>query len=233
MPMPLLAPVAMASAILTLKSDTRPATVYVKKPWGTLYWGGAGLDGPYIQPQLEAFRKAGMEHVRVGLTNTAVTSFGQETGLLLDAARAGTLIRYKDDAEWTISSGMSDGAPQFNLIGYSYGSLLAAQTAYWYARQRHVVDHLVLIGSPIDGDFLAALRATSTIRKVIVKDLRKFGDPIYAGLSQRELILAIPDLQRQQNRKLGEGHFHYAHVVQDSPQRWQSLARELVDQGLR
>ena len=93
--------------------------------------------------------------------------------------------------------------------------------------------NLVLIGSPIDGDFLAELRATSTIRKVIVKDLRKFGDPIYAGLSQRELILAIPDLQRQQNRKLGEGHFHYAHVVQDSPQRWQSLARELVDQGLR
>jgi len=42
MPVPLLAPVAMASAVLTLRSDTRPATVYVKKPRGTLYWGGAG-----------------------------------------------------------------------------------------------------------------------------------------------------------------------------------------------
>lgn len=233
MPIALLAPVALASAALTLRSDTRPATVYVKKPRGTLYWGGAGLDGPYLQPQLEAFRKAGIEQVRVGLTNTAVASFGEEAGAILDAARAGALIRYQDDAEWTISSGMSESAPQFNLIGYSYGSLLAAQTAHWYARQRHVVDHLVLIGSPIDGDFLAALQALPTIRQVIVKDLRQVGDPIYAGLSQRELLLAVPELQRQQSRKLGEGHFHYAHVIQDSSRRWKSLAQELADQGLR
>lgn len=233
MPMPLLVPVAVASAILTLKSDTRPATVYVKKPRGTLYWGGAGLDGPYIQPQLAAFQRAGIEHVRVGLTNTAVASFGAVTGPVLDAIRAGTLIRYKDDAEWTIASGMTDDAPQFNLIGYSYGSVLAAQTAHWYARQQHVVDHLVLIGSPIDGDFLADLRSMPTIKRVIVKDLRQFGDPIYAGLSQHELILAAPELKRQQDRRLGEGHFYYAHVVRDSVLRWKSLASELVDQGVR
>ena len=229
---PLLVPAAMAAATLTLKRDTQAATVYVRKPRGTLYWGGAGLDGPYVQPQLAAFREAGIAHVSAGLTNTATQLLGP-LGSLVDAARAGILIRYRDDSEWVITSGMTDAAPQFNLIGYSYGSLLAAQTAHWYARQAHIVDHIVLIASPIDKDFLGVLRNHDCIRKVVVIDLTEVGDPIYAGISQFELARAAPELQAQKDRKQGEGHFYYAHSVRGSNLRWAALARRIYEAGVR
>jgi pimeloyl-ACP methyl ester carboxylesterase len=229
----LLVPVATATAVLTLKSDTTPVKVYVKRPRGTLYWGGAGLDGPYVQPQLEAFRRAGIGNVSVGLTNTANRDLGTVVGPLWDAVRAGLVIRYEDDSEWTITSGMDTAAPQFNMIGYSYGSLLAAQTANFYSKCGHVVDHLVLIGSPIDAGFLAKLKAAPHIRRVVVIDLTKHGDPIHAGISQVDLIQAAPALKKQQDRDLGEGHFYFAHIMKDSKARWDALAKRLAAEGLR
>lgn len=226
-------PIATFTAALTLKSDTAPVKVYVKRPRGTLYWGGAGLDGPYIKPQMAAFQKAGIGHVNVGLTNTANKDFGVITGALIDAIRAGIVIRYEDDGDWIITSGMSDASPQFNLIGYSYGSLLAAQTANFYAKSGHIVDHLVLIASPIDNEFLIKLKRTTNIRKVIVLDLTQFGDPIHAGITQAALIEGTAILRRQQAAGLGEGHFYYAHVVKDSNVRWAHLAQTLASEGLR
>lgn len=232
MSLPIVAPVAVVGATLTLKSDTRPVTVYVKKPRGTLYWGGAGLDGGYIAQQLKAFASAGIQHVSVGLTNTSTKSVG-EAGMFIDALRAGLTIRYEDDDEWTIVSGMGSASPQFNLIGYSYGSLLAAQTASFYAKQGHVVDHLVLLGSPIDADFLMKLRARRNIKRVVVVDLKDKGDPIYAGITQWELTKSAATLAEQMRRQQGEGHFYYAHVVADSATRWAALAKRLYDEGLR
>jgi hypothetical protein len=232
MPTPALVPVAIALGTLTLKSDTKPLTVYVKKPRGTLYWGGAGLDGAYVSPQVQAFGAAGISHVTVGLTNTATKSIG-ETGMFIDALRAGLTIRYADDSEWTITAGMDSPSEQFNLIGYSYGSLLAAQTANFYAKQGHVVDHLVLVGCPIDSDFLSALRARRNIKRIVVVDLKDKGDPIYAGITQWELAKASTTLGEQMRAKRGEGHFYYAHVVADSHVRWTALARHLHAQGLR
>jgi hypothetical protein len=233
MPLQLLAPVATATALLTLKSDTAPAKIYVRRPRGTLYWGGAGLDGPYVQPQLDAFRAGGLTQVSVGITNTASTLAGPRLGTLLDAIRAGLVIRYEDMGDWVITSGMAAASPQFNLIGYSYGSLLAAQTANFYARRGHIVDHLVLIASPIDADFLARLRAAPHIKKVVVIDLTAHGDPIHAGISQTELVAALPTLKAQQDKGMGEGHFYYAHLGRDSRARWAGLAQRLMAEGLR
>jgi Thioesterase domain len=238
MPLPLI-PIVVTVATLTLKSDTKPVTVYVKKPRGTLYWGGAGLDGPYIEPQLKAFNEAGIKYVSVGLTNTATKSFPNSlsklkpVGTIADAARSGLLIRFEDNDEWTISSGMDNPSPQFNLIGYSYGSLLAAQTANFYAKQGHVVDHLVLIGSPIDGDFLAKLRSNKNIRKVVVIDLKKEGDALFAGMTEVQLLSSVPQLGRDMLAGKGEGHFYYGHVIEDSPRRWNELAKRLFAEGLR
>ncbi|MBP7564693.1 MAG: hypothetical protein KA795_01675 [Burkholderiaceae bacterium] len=232
MPAPFLMPIATATAALALRGDVPAVKVRVARPRGSLYWGGAGLDGPYIRPQLEAFQAAGLRHVHTGLTNTASQHLGKNIGALLDAMRSGALIRFEDEDDWTIVSGMDGRAPQFNLIGYSYGSLLAAQTANSYARKGHVVDHLVLIGSPIDITFLASLQANRCIRKVIVVDLTEHGDPIHAGISQVELLQAVPLLKRQQDRDRGEGHFYYAHVVPDSPRRWKQLSELLVRSGL-
>jgi hypothetical protein len=210
-------PVALARATTTPRSETRPVVVRVAKPRGTLYWGGAGLDGPYIP----------------GLTNTASRLVKPTVGTLIDAIRAGLLIRYEDNDDWIISSGMDRMSPQFNLLGYSYGSLLAAQTANSYARQGHVVDHLILIGSPIDAGFLARLRQHANIRKVIVIDLTSVGDPIYAGMTQAELLACVPELARTMQARKGEGHFFYGHVVPDSPTRWASLARMIHAAGVR
>jgi hypothetical protein len=225
--------VAIITAVLTLNSDTKPVTVYVKKPRGTLYWGGAGLNGEYIKPQLQAFADAGIQHAVAGLTNSATQEIGNKPGTLVDALRAGTLVRYEDNDEWVITSGMNSNSGQFNLIGYSYGSLLAAQTANFYAKQGHIVDHLVLIGSPIDVDFLNTLRSRKNIKRVIVIDLKDQGDPIYAGISQWELTKVGPTLAEQMLSGRGEGHFYYAHVVADSPARWRALAKRLYDEGLR
>lgn len=128
---------------------------------------------------------------------------------------------------------MDQPADQFNLVGYSYGSLLAAQTANYYASQGNVVNHLVLIGSPIDAGFLAQLRAHKNIKKVVVIDLREHGDPIYAGIPQWELARAASTLGEQMLRNRGEGHFYYAHVTADSPRRWKELAGRLYAEGLR
>jgi hypothetical protein len=226
-------PIAIGVAVLTLKSDTKPVTVYVKKPRGTLYWGGAGLDGPYIQPQLRAFIDAGISNVFVGLTNTASKSISKPIGTIVDAIRSGLIIRYEDDDEWTIGKGMINASPQFNLIGYSYGSLLAAQTANFYSKQGHIVDHLVLIGSPIDADFLTTLKARKSIKKIVVIDLKHVGDEIYAGMSQAELLVGVPKLARDMNANKGEGHFYYGHVVPDSPTRWRDLANRIYAEGLR
>ena len=226
-------PVALARATTTPRGETRPVVVRVGKPRGTLYWGGAGLDGPYIPGTLNALREAGIDHVHVGLTNTASRLVKPTVGTLIDAIRAGLLIRYEDNDDWIISSGMDRMAPQFNLIGYSYGSLLAAHTANSYARQGHVVDHLVLIGSPIDAGFLASLRRHPNIRKVVVIDLTSVGDPIYAGMTQTELLACVPELARTMQARKGEGHFFYGHVVPDSPTRWASLARMIHAAGVR
>ncbi|MGT2494661.1 hypothetical protein ACU4GD_40160 [Cupriavidus basilensis] len=132
-------------------------------------------------------------------------------GTLLDAIHSGMLIRSRDDSEWTIAGGMAAEAPQFNLIGYSYGSLLAAQTAWSYARAGHVIDHLVLVGSPIEAGFLSHLRNHENIRKTIVIDLKPFGDPIYAGMPRRELVESAPMLEEADARRQVRGHFYYAH----------------------
>jgi len=225
-----------AAGAAHLTADKPAMKEYLVRPRGTLYWGGAGLDGDYVRPQLEAFRKAGIEHCFMGLTNSANHGLNEdykEVGQILDALRAGLVVRYRDDSEWTITKGMSPEAPQFNLIGYSYGSLLAAQTAWSYARAGHVIDHLVLIGSPIDRDFLSDLQTHPRIGKVVTIDLREFGDPIYAGMSWVELVAMAPILGKQMLDGKGEGHFYYAHALKDSPRRWEGLAKRLASEGLR
>ena len=227
-------PLLMSAQIrLTPIEDRTPETVYLHRPRGTLYWGGAGLDGGYIPLTARAFQKAGISSFKVGLTNSATKTALGSAGMFIDALRAGLTIRYEDSGEWVIVSGMTQDAGQFNLIGYSYGSLLAAQTAHFYANQGHVVDHLVLIGCPIDTTFLGKLKANTRIRKVVVIDLKEHGDPIYAGIPQMGLVAAAPTLATQMKEGRGQGHFYYAHVTPELPSRLDRLAARIVAEGVK
>lgn len=219
-----------AKAAMTLKSDTKPVTIKVNKPRGTIYWGGAGLDGTYIADQVSALQEIGIKHVYVGK---------RTYGVGVDAARSGFTVRYRDspvDEDWTIIGMEDNSSPQFNMIGYSYGSLLAAQTANFYAHNGHIVDNLVLVGSPVDADFLEYLRKQRNIKEVIVRDLQEYGDPIFAGISHPRLLFSSMKLATQmaKTKETGEGvgHFYYAGVTKESARRRRELARLISRHGL-
>lgn len=220
-----------AKAAMTLKSDTTPITIKVNRPRGTIYWGGAGLDGPYISDQLAALQTAGIQHVFRGTRTYSMP---------VDSIRSGLTVRYRDspiDEDWHIHGMEGNSSPQFNMIGYSYGSLVAAQTAQFYAHNGHIVDHLILVGSPIDGDFLEILKKQENIRKIVVKNLKEQGDPIYAGISQVPLLLSIPLLYQQMKKTKstgeGTGHFYYASPGTDGVKRRLDLAKFIYSHGLR
>lgn len=207
----------------------RPVSV---QPHGTIYWGGAGLDGPYVEGTLQALRDAGVAQVSAGQVDTARRNFAS-AGMFIDALRAGTTLRQEDPGDWVLAPPPRATSGPLNLIGYSYGSLIAAQTAAFHARLGFTVDHLVLIGSPIAPEFLARLRAHPRIGRVTVIDLAEHDDPIRAGMSQADLTLAAPKLARQMVAQRGEGHFHLAHTGAEAQARWAALARRLVENGLR
>lgn len=222
---------ATVKAAMTLKSDTTPITIKVNKPRGTIYWGGAGLDGPYISDQLAALQTVGIQHVFRGTRTYSMP---------VDSIRSGLSVRYRDspiDEDWHIHGMEENAASQFNMVGYSYGSLVAAQTAQFYAHNGHIVDHLILVASPIDREFLELLKKQKNIKKIVVKDLKEHGDPIYAGIPQVPLLLSVPLLYRQmkktKNTGEGTGHFYYASPSTDGSRRRLDLAKFIYSHGLR
>lgn len=221
--------VQKATEVLTPASDTAPVVLKVKNLKGTIYWGGAGLDGGYIQDQMDALYEHGMKYIFEGRGNTGST--------IGDALLSGTALRYKHAKDFRVDeSKLSNPATQFNLIGYSYGSLIAAQTASDYASKGVYVDNLVLVASPIDGGFLKDLKSSSYIGKVHVVNLVQFNDPLHAGMSQAEMIAAVPTLHKQDSQSgttKGIGHFYYRPSTPEGATRRRTLARFLQLSGLK
>jgi hypothetical protein len=124
-------------------------------------------------------------------------------------------------------------AGQFNFIGYSWGAVIAARTALEYAKGKARIDNLVLIGAPINMSLLMAVKSNPNIKKVVIMNLAQHGDPIYAGMSDIELINSVPSLASQMRRGNGEGHFYYAIEGSEGKVRRQMLARKIFDEGLR
>ena len=193
---------------------------------GTYFFPGAGMDGAYIRPMVKAMRDAGINSAMY------VDRDKWSGGTAMDAAVGSVLGRdYDPRFPMLLRVSANEAASQFNLIGYSYGSVVAAQLAAKYARQGTVVDHLVLIGSPISQSFLGMLRDIAAIRKVVVIDLNEHGDPIYAGMSVSELFMELPLLASQMPES--EGHFYYAEPSEVGNERRRKLAAELYRVGVR
>ena len=100
-----------------------------------------------------------------------------------------------------------------------------------YARRGTYVDHLVLIGSPISENFLKIVQGMKTIKKVVVINLNKHGDPIFAGMDASDLALSAFTLREQM--KTSSGHFYYAEKGDIGDKRRKNLAEELYKIGLR
>lgn len=198
---------------------------------GTYFFGGAGMDGDYIHDMISAFKDVGISDV------TAVNREKWSAGTFADAVVGVLALNEEVDMNDNIKSmrekfaGQGDGKGQLNLVGYSYGSLVAAHVAMLRTPKGGTVDYLVLIGSPIASDFLQTLRHNSGIKNVVICDLTNEGDPIHAGMSGADVIASAPKLFYQQTT--GTGHFYYAVGGDTGLVRRCQLAKTLYDLGLR
>lgn len=219
----------------------------------TVYFGGAGMDGPYIPDQIERLDNAGLSNVEIG---TTTGPFSDAVKFLNNAVDATAVMKYMDRVKYEKGSSDITGIPysrkvnwslknaglklelsedeQFNIIGYSFGGLIGAQTAAFYADENQYVDNLVLLGTPISASFLEELRSSENIGNVYVKDLVFNGDVVYAGIGRFELIYNLGELAVQfTNVDIGAGHFYYNPMSIEGDKRRDELATELFNQGLR
>ncbi len=192
---------------------------------GTYFLGGAGLNGIYIPKLIDAFHQAGIKSAIY--LDREKWSAGQN----MDASIGVFFGRELDPRFPMLLRAYPNSHKQFNLIGYSYGSLIAAQLAVKYARKGSYVDHLVLIGSPISENFLKIVQEMKTIKKVVIINLEKHGDPIFAGMETSDIVLSAFTLREQM--KTSNGHFYYAEKGSVGDKRRKDLAEELFKLGLR
>lgn len=122
-------------------------------------------------------------------------------------------------------------AGQFNFIGYSWGGVIAARTAIFHARKGTVIDHLVLIGAPVNKSLLDAVSRHPNILRTHIIDLASQGDPIYAGMTDKEIVDSSVKLVKQMEH--AEGHFYYSGNDNNSNDRRRQLAKTLYQEGLR
>ncbi len=208
----------------TLRNETPEPIGTPRK--GTNFFGGAGMEGPYIADFVRALEEAGVQHVR------AVDPERWSNGMTLDVLAHAT--ETDRDFELTGDADFGDQGEQFNLIGYSYGATQAAQAAADYADRGGKVDHVVLIGAPIGQKLLEELENHPNIGKVIVHNLED--DPIHAGMSKLDLLAATPTLLGQFDKDIetaGDGHFYYGGADVESQQRRDELAKMLFGSGVR
>lgn len=120
---------------------------------------------------------------------------------------------------------------EFTFIGYSWGGVISARAAIFHANKGITVDNLVLIGAPINYSLVQAVKSHENIKNVIIMDLKEQGDPIYAGISDGELIKISYLLASQMLD--GDGHFYYSGDDEVGQKRREELAKQLVAQGIK
>ncbi len=195
---------------------------------GTTFFGGAGMEGPYVADMVEAMKEAGVKNVRIADRSKWSKGEIPDAVDVIDK-------RYRDDGESDLS-GMGTEGEQFNLVGYSYGGLQASQAAIDHADRGGRVDHLVLVGTPISKEFLDKQNKHPNINKVEVIDLQEYGDPIKAGMSTGELAKSLPELGLDLSfgsQKDKKGHFYYGGNSAEGQRRRRALARQLKEMGMK
>lgn len=192
----------------------------VKEPLelqGTVFFGGSGMEGAYIDRMISALKRAGFPQPH------AASPEIWSTGMMGDALSA---LANRDRSQ-TLPIGVTanrDSEP-LTLIGYSHGGLQAAQVAAHVTEAGEKVDRLILIATPISRGFLESLKSNSQIDAVVVANLTQKGDPIEAGMDAMDLVLAVPQLFWQFEagalNHLGQrgGHFALTSDDEDSLQR--------------
>ncbi|MDA8519608.1 hypothetical protein [Acidovorax sp. NCPPB 4044] len=210
-----------AQALLTAPAATFSPGEAIR---GTVFMGGAGMNGGYISDMARAFSRKGIRLIQANPKKWS-------GGTLMDAVIGVDAFRSGKSQIQVLLERFPPHGNQFNLIGYSYGSLAVSQVAINYAEAGTKIDHLILIGSPIGSGFLHQLQKHANIKSVIVVDLTPQGDPIFAGISRDKLLTSAPELGKQMLDS--SGHFYYAPNSEDGKKRRDALADYLYSKGLR
>lgn len=220
--------IALSTPVEALEGPTPPP------PKGTYFFGGSGMEGAYIDGTVSALIEVGITHAfkadRQRWSHDLLSA-----DMLVDATWGVMSHRWGgpkrvDRSDW---EAFGTEGPQFNLVGYSYGSLLAARIATTLGSK---IDHLVLIASPISQKELDKLFNNPWIGQVHLIDLGNLGDQIHDGMGIADLaalggpqnsIRFVLSLIRQ------DGHFWYTAAGSEGQERRRALARQLYDLGLR
>ena len=116
---------------------------------------------------------------------------------------------------------------QFNLAGYSYGSVLQAQVALKLANDGQFIDNLILIGSPIadDSDLFKQLSENENIGNVLRVDIE--GDLLSNPQDVKDFIFGA-----FQNSSDSGPHFDLARPGEETNRLQQVVAEWLKQQGV-
>lgn len=139
-----------------------------------------------------------------------------------------------EQIQGNIANSPLEEGEQFNLAGYSYGSVLQAQVALRLANDGQYIDNLILIGSPIadDSDLMAQLQGNENIGNVLRVDIE--GDLLSNPSDILEFIQG--GIQNGPESAGGEGdngpHFDLARPGNQANQLIQTVIQWLREQGV-
>ncbi|MGB0750136.1 MAG: hypothetical protein ACPGO3_15450 [Magnetospiraceae bacterium] len=195
---------------------------------GTIFFPGAGFDGAYIDDFLTAFRDAGIQSVAAADPLFWSSNAPWNLGLVEDGRHA-AFNRERDAFNSDFDLLPTGNSQQFNLIGYSYGATLAANIAMDYADAGGQVDNIVLIGAPIGPNILSELYENDNIKRVVIFDLNREGDPIKAGESDHNFFGDLYKIIPQYFSGKSTGHFLYGREIPEGDRLRRDFARNLVN----
>jgi RHS repeat-associated protein len=119
------------------------------------------------------YRNTGYENISTTMYPSAMggfgtTSYNAETRPVQDDMIDATVSMYENQLK---NNPLQEGE-QFNMAGYSYGSVLQAQAALRLADSGQVIDNVILIGSPISdkSDLMKQMKNNPNIKNVIRYD---------------------------------------------------------------
>lgn len=221
-----------------LEHEVLQSVVPAKK--GNLFFGGAGFNGEYIPDFLAALTEGGLQNVYPVPQDY---SFGEVLDAALVDVTNGQIATGLRAISYDYPPDMPVAGPQLNLIGYSFGALVAIQLGLDHARRTgDVIDHLVLLAAPVypqTWQYVSSPYCQQFFKKILVfnigetlgEDVGKDKDPVRVGIWPYELTASVLTLADQQERQVG--HFYYAVMSDEGKARRRQFAKALVERGLK
>lgn len=172
------------------------------------------------------YRSSGTYYESVWKKDPGGGSYREYTGRELPQEH-NAIDRAVDQIKTNLDENALEEGEQFNLAGYSYGSVLQAQAALRLANDGQYIDNLILIGSPISDDskLMRQLKGNKNIGNVLRVDIE--GDL----LSNPEDILEFIQGGFQNSSDDG-AHFDLARPGEEANSLMQTVIQWLQQQGV-